>query len=227
MSVPGPDNAEARAFWSSPGWLRLWGVLMAGMRHDITGRVSALNSLSIVASRGLAKGEMVTEELARESEQLAGLARVLDAFPTAAARRTVGASLADIVSTLPDVLRLLTDFQDAHIELDLPGALPAVVIDPGPAAAALLLSAAQALDTSSGVRCRIVGESVDSTDTDGDMGASTTVSITVVAVDPGVDEVVWLCKETTAGLVAVAECWDGHFTADHEAGWYRLTAPTL
>jgi hypothetical protein len=230
MSLPGPDNAEARAFWSSPGWLHLWGLLMSGLRHDVTGRVSALNSLSIVASRGLAKGEMVTEELARESEQLAGLARVLDAFPIAAGRRAVGTSLADIVSTLPDVLRLVIDFRDADIELDLPSTLPAVVVDPGPAAAALLLSAAQALDGSSGRRCRIVAQAEDSGDANGDLGSSTIVSITVLAVDPGADTAgksVWLCKETTAGIVALADCWNGDFTGDHEAGRYTLTAPTL
>ncbi len=217
MSIPGTDDLAARRFWSSPGWLKLSGALMSGLAHDVTGRASALSSLSMVASRGLADSAMVKEELAVEAARLGDIARLLDAFPNASARRGLGVSLADVVSRLPDVLRLATDFRDAEVELDLSELLPAVAVDPGPLSSITLLFMAEALDRSGRPACVLRGS-----EEDGSVTLAVEVSDPLVEAKPG-----WLDEEVTAGVAALCASWGGTFQVDHDAPRYTVTLPKL
>jgi len=219
METSETDEAARRGLWSSPGWLRLWTELIAGLRHDVTGRASALQSLSLVASRGLVDAEMIRGELATEATKVGALARLLDAFPSVGGRQELGVSLADVVYNLPEVLHLTMDFRDASVEVEMPDTLPAVALDRGPASAALLLVMAQALDDSATLHCRIVGAASEDA-----------VSVTIAAVDlrnAKEARAAWLGEEAIRGISALAEGWGGGFSTDSPAGRYVLTAPTL
>lgn len=219
MPVSEPDPKDARAIWSAPGWLTLFGELISGLGHDVTGRASALSSLSMVASRGLADSDMVTEELEREARQLSTLSQVVEAFPTANDRDALGLSLADLVSRLAVVLRLATRFRDLEVELELPPTLPAAAVPAGPVSVALLLALAQSASDSRDGHCRALG-----------VASGSTVSVTLMARDPKrIDqrEDPWLDDEAVQGISALAATWGGSFVPEHENGRYVLTAPTL
>lgn len=219
MPASEPETAEVRGVWSSPGWLALFGELISGLGHDVTGRASALSSLAMVASRGLADSDMVTEELEREARQLTTLSQIVSAFPTATDRDALGLSLADLVSRLTPVLRLSTQFRDVEVALELPPTLPAASIPAGPASVALLLSLAQASSDSASGNCRALGAS-----------SSSTVSVTIAALDPkplAERTHVWLDEEASLGISALATAWGGAFVSEGDDGSYVITAPTL
>ena len=138
------DPTGGHAFWGDAAWLRVQDGIWSGVRHEVSGRASALNSLAAIASRGLDEDGWLETELASESGKLNALVGVLQAIPTTTARPDIGISLADVAAGLQPVLRLVQEHHDLELDLEVEPGTSAVRAGLGPLSAVLLVLASDA-----------------------------------------------------------------------------------
>jgi len=154
------DHTEAgeqpgSLFWADPAWLDLYDGMLAGLRHEVSGRAGALRSLSSLATRGLGEDGWLVEELQRESGKLEALVRVLQAVPMTGPEREVAVSLGDVLGSLQGALRLVRDLHDATVEVEVAPQTPAVQVGAGALSAVVLVLLADCLRSSGEMHARV------------------------------------------------------------------------
>lgn len=149
-------------FWADPSWLRIHDGLVSGLRHEVSGRASALKSLSSVAGR-TSDVTWLEEELATESARLLGLVGLLQALPTAGGRDDRALSLADLLEPLGRLLALIHEYHDVGVQLSVDPGVPAVQAGAGPLGAVLLTLMAAAADADGAGRVLVRAEGRDGT----------------------------------------------------------------